>query len=128
MDMVKKTSDYNQSGARERSVHMLASAVARLVNRCSCMDTEMRLRFMARLLENFAETDEKKLAVQPVNFSLEAMIKANPDDPEKALGNAAAMLTQSLRRDQGLGDQWLYRFYDALFLQLIPRDVRPLAA
>lgn len=119
MESVEKTTDYNQSGARERSVNMLAGAVARLVDRCSCMDTELRLRFMARLLENFAD-DERASAAQPENFSLEAVIRANPDQPEKAIATAAAMLTNSLRRDQGLSDQWLYRFYDALFDQLIP--------
>ena len=128
MDRVEKTSDYNQAGARERSVNMLATAVARLVNRCSCMNIEMRLRFLARLLENFAETDERKLTAEPVNFSLEAVINANPEQPEKAVSTAAAMLTQSLRRDQGLGDEWLYRFYDALFEQLLPGQMRLRAA
>jgi hypothetical protein len=120
MDIVRKATDYKQSGSRERSVHMLAGAVARLVDRCSCMDTEMRLRFMARLLENFADNDERAWVAESENFSLEAVIRANPDKPEKAVATAAAMLTNSLRRDQGLSDLWLYRFYDELFEQLIP--------
>jgi hypothetical protein len=120
MDTMKKAVDYNQPGARERSVEMLATAVARLVNRCECMDTEMRVRFMARLLDHLTD-DEAKLP-QPANFSLQAAITEHPDKPELALDKAAVLLTCNLRRDQGLSDKWLNRFYDELFAMLLPRS------
>ena len=126
MNRAKKPVNYNQSGARERGVHMLASAVARLVNRCTCMDAEMRVRFMARLLENLADDDASK--TPPANFSLQAVITANPDDQEKAVGTAAALLVHNLRSDQGLNDQYLYRFYDELFAMLIPSQMHARAA
>ena len=118
MDIPKKSVDYNQSGARERSVSMLAGAVARLVNRCSCMDAEMRLRFMARLLENLADDEQALESSAP--FSLQAVIVENADEPEKAVSLAAELLARNLRHDQGFSGPWLYRFYDALFDLLLP--------
>lgn len=128
MDTVKKSISYNQSGSRERCVEMLATAVARLVNRCSCMSPEMRVRFMARLLDNLAEPapmDDEKL---PTHFSLEAVMKSAPENPETAVSEAATLLTRSLRREQGLNRESLFRFYDALFELLIPREMNPRAA
>jgi len=116
----KQGADYNQPGARERSVQMLATAVARLVNRCECMDTEMRLRFMARLLDHL--TDDHAELPQPQNFSLQSVITENPEQPELALDSAAVLLTHNLRRDQGLSERWLNRFYDELFAMLLPRE------
>lgn len=124
--MADQPIQYNQLGARERSVHMLATAVARLVNRCECMNTEMRLRFMARLLDHL--TDEQAQIPQPKNFSLQAAITENPEQPEVALDRAAALLTHNLRRDQGLSEQWLNHFYDELFVMLLPRPAGTLAA
>lgn len=126
MDIPKKAVDYNQSGARERSVSMLAGAVARLVNRCSCMDAEMRLRFMARLLDNLV--DDEKTFERSAPFSLQAVITENADQPEKAVGLAAELLTRNLRHDQGLSGPWLYRFYDALFDLLLPGQRAPQGA
>lgn len=128
MDTVKKTISYNQSGSRERCVQMLATAVARLINRCSCMSPEMRLRFMAKLLDNFAEPATAGDERQRVHFSLEAVMKSAADDPDKAVNEAASLLTRSLRQEQGLGHDSLYRFYDALFELLIPREMNPRAA
>lgn len=128
MDAVKKTIGYNQSGSRERCVQMLATAVARLINRCSCMSPEMRLRFMAKLLDNFAEPTPVRQERERVHFSLEAVMKSAADDPDAAVNEAAHLLTRSLRQEQGLGSESLYRFYDALFELLIPREMNPRAA
>lgn len=125
MDTVKKTISYNQSGSRERCVEMLATAVARLVNRCSCMSLDMRLRFMARLLDRLAETPAaEEQDGQAVNFSLEAVMKSAQDDPDAAVDRATELLTRSLRREQGLNREGLFRFYDALFELLIGRGVQ----
>ena len=128
MEAMKKTISYNQSGSRERCVNMLATAVARLVNRCSCMSPEMRLRFMARLLDNFAESGPASKERQRVHFSLEAVMNSAADDPDAAVNEAATLLTRSLRQEQGLGRESLYRFYDALFELLIPREMNPRVA
>ena len=50
------------------------------------------------------------------------------DDPNKAVNEAAELLTRSLRREQGLNREGLYRFYDALFEMMIPREMNPRAA
>lgn len=125
MDTVKKTISYNQSGSRERCVEMLATAVARLVGRCSCMGPEMRVRFMARLLDNVAGVSPAEAEKQPVNFSLEAVMKSAEDNPDAAVNEAASLLTRSLCREQGLNREGLYRFYDELFERLIPREMNP---
>lgn len=121
--MIKQTINYNQSGARERGVEMLATAVARLVNRCSCMSAEMRLRFMARLLDSVADTEWQAGEHKPVNFSLEAVMQQADENPEQAVNRAAVLLTRSLRQEQGLTREGLYRFYDALFALLIPKEM-----
>jgi hypothetical protein len=126
--MANKSMNYNKSGSRERGVEMLATAVARLVNRCSCMNADMRVRFMARLLDNMSDTDAEQNSMQPANFSLEAVMRSANDDPNKALNEAAELLTHSLRREQGLNREGLYRFYDALFEMMIPREMNPRAA
>jgi hypothetical protein len=126
--MVKKSINYNQSGSRERGVEMLATAVARLVNRCSCMSADMRVRFMARLLDNMVDSEAEQVSDQPTNFSLEAVMGSAQDDPDKAVNEAATLLTRSLRREQGFNSDSLYRFYDALFELLIPREMNPRAA
>lgn len=118
----------NKSGSRERGVAMLATAVARLVNRCSCMDASMRVRFMARLLDKISDTDTEQNSMQPANFSLEAVMRSAQDDPNKAVNEAAELLTRSLRGEQGFNSEGLYRFYDALFEMLIPREMNPRAA
>ncbi len=123
--MIKKAVNYNQPGARERGVEMLANAVARLVGRCSCMSAEMRLRFMARLLDNFVDADSLPTNETAVNFSLEAVMESAERDPEEAVTRAAQLLTRSLTREQGLNREGLYRFYDALFERLIPREMNP---
>jgi hypothetical protein len=126
--MANKSMNYNKSGSRERGVEMLATAVARLVNRCSCMNADMRVRFMARLLDNMSDTDAEQNSMQPANFSLEAVMRSANDDPNKAVNEAAELLTHSLRREQGLNREGLYRFYDALFEMMIPREMNPRAA
>ena len=123
-----KSVNYNKSGSRERGVEMLATAVARLVNRCSCMNADMRVRFMARLLDNMSDPDVGQYNVQPANFSLKAVIRSANDDPRRAVNEAAELLTRSLRREQGLNREGLYRFYDALFEMLIPREMNPRVA
>ncbi len=126
--MANQSMNYNKSGSRERGVEMLATAVARLVNRCSCMNADMRVRFMARLLDNMSDTDAEQNSMQPANFSLEAVMRSANDDPNKAVNEAAELLTRSLRREQGLNREGLYRFYDALFEMMIPREMNPRAA
>ncbi len=126
--MANQSMNYNKSGSRERGVEMLATAVARLVNRCSCMNADMRVRFMARLLDNMSDTDAEQNSMQPANFSLEAVMRSANEDPNKAVNEAAELLTRSLRREQGLNREGLYRFYDALFEMMIPREMNPRAA
>ena len=126
--MANQSMNYNKSGSRERGVEMLATAVARLVNRCSCMNADMRVRFMARLLDNMSDTDAEQNSMQSDNFSLEAVMRSANDDPNKAVNEAAELLTRSLRREQGLNREGLYRFYDALFEMMIPREMNPRAA
>ena len=128
MSNVKQSISYNQSGSRERGVQMLATAVARLINRCSCMSPEMRLRFMARLLDNCAEPTPVETDRQPAHFSLVAVMNSANDDPDAAVNQAATLLTRSLRREQGFSRDGLFRFYDALFELLIPREMNPRAA
>ncbi len=123
--MTKKAVNYNQAGARERGVEMLATAVARLVGRCSCMSAEMRLRFMARLLDNFVDADSLPELDKAVSFSLEAVMESAERNPEEAVSRAAQLLTRSLTKEQGLNHEGLYRFYDALFERLIPREMNP---
>jgi DNA-binding phage protein len=123
--MMKKTVNYNQSGARERGVEMLATAVARLVGRCSCMSVEMRLRFMARLLDNFVDADSLPEDNRAESFSLEAVMQSAERNPEEAVSRAAQLLTRSLTQEQGLNREGLYRFYDVLFERLIPREINP---
>ena len=126
MATVEAVSNYNQAGSRERSVKMLASAVSRLVNRCECMDGEMRLRFLARLLENLVDSEDIKQTSS--SFSLQAVITAHPDQPERAVSEAAALLANHLRTEQGLDDQWAIRFYDTLFGMLMPGQLSVQAA
>ncbi len=123
--MMKKAVNYNQPGAQERGVEMLATAVARLVGRCSCMSVEMRLRFMARLLDNFVDADSLPEPDRAASFSLEAVMQSAERDPEEAVTRAAQLLTRSLTKEQGLNRDGLYRFYDALFERLIPREMNP---
>ncbi len=128
MNNVKKSISYNQSGSRERCVEMLATAVARLIDRCSCMSPELRLRFMARLLDNFAEPTQLENDGMPGHFSLVAVMNSANDDPDAAVNEAATLLTRSLRREQGLSRESLFRFYDALFELLIPQEMKHRAA
>lgn len=123
--MMKKAVNYNQPGARERGVEMLATAVARLVGRCSCMSAEMRLRFMARLLDNFVDADSLPEYDMLASFSLEAVMESAERNPEEAMTKAAQLLTRSLTKEQGLNREGLYRFYDALFERLIPKEMNP---
>ena len=83
---------------------------------------------MARLLDNMSDTDAEQNSMQPANFSLEAVMRSANDDPNKAVNEAAELLTRSLRREQGLNREGLYRFYDALFEMMIPREMNPRAA
>lgn len=122
MHTVQQQSIYNQSGARDRSVDMLSRAVARLVNRCQCMDGEMRLRFLARFLDNLVDGDAEKSVKRDAaeGFSLDTVMRGAEDNPDQALTRAVGLLTGSLRNEQGLDNKSLYQFYDSLFEQLVP--------
>lgn len=122
METTQQQSIYNQSGAKDRSVDMLSRAVARLVNRCDCMNLEMRLKFLARFLDNLvdgaAEKAVHKNAAQ--GFSLDSVMRRSQENPDEALTQSVALLTHSLRNEQGLDDNTLRQFYESLFAQLVP--------
>ena len=122
MELTQQQSIYNQSGAKDRSVDMLSRAVARLVNRCDCMNLEMRLKFLARFLDNLVDGAAEKAVSKNATrgFSLDSVMRRSQDNPDEALTQSVALLTHSLRNEQGLDDKTLRQFYENLFVLLVP--------